>query len=102
MKRCKAKTFKNSLEQALWHCLAEHLLQGGIPASRVFGIVGGVNCILHVADEVDNLVALGSFQVVRPSQAILLGKVPEIIILHVFLLVKCQIYNSCFATASSK
>ena len=42
MKKCKTKTFKNSLEQALWHCLAEHLLQGGIPSSRVFGVVGGV------------------------------------------------------------
>jgi len=64
------------LEEALGHCLAEHLLQGGIPASRVFGIVRGVDCLLHVADKVNNLVTLGSLQVVRPSQAILLGEVP--------------------------
>jgi len=30
------------LEETLGHCLAEHLLQGGIPSSRVFGIVRGV------------------------------------------------------------
>jgi len=30
------------LEQALWHSLAEHLLQGGVSSSRVFGIVGRV------------------------------------------------------------
>jgi len=81
------KRFKSSLEESLWHSLAEHLRQGGIPSGRVFGIVGGVDCILHVAHKVDNLVALGAFQVICPSQAILLGKVPEIIILYLMLMV---------------